>query len=154
MGDDDHRNLNKLIVTIEEARNLKLGTREVCAVCHLLPDPLAVTSAPTRTIKDSVHPVFREEISFICGLLSPDQEIHISLWDVKSHLFLGHITISVGNMGLGGKLDPRWRCLLPRPHHFAKDHTASVGLKSGSDIALYKSKDFIRQLQAPIKQKG
>ncbi|KAI9102504.1 hypothetical protein DFS34DRAFT_591145 [Phlyctochytrium arcticum] len=167
----------KLIVSVFEAKNLspgQSGSRDTYIVCHLLPDPEATTTENTQCIKNSLNPAFNEDIIFHITELHPNEELHISVWDTKSsESFLGHISIPIGDLGVGTHSEPRWRTLLPRPglYHGAIIKKRKVPSKqvtfpapplndfkltqspekAETDVVLGKAKFFIKAMQSTVK---
>ncbi|KNC99916.1 uncharacterized protein SPPG_05288 [Spizellomyces punctatus DAOM BR117] len=156
VADDADRKSNRLIVTVHEARNLSPGpggTRDSHVICHLLPDPEAQTTEKTQCIKDSLNPVFHEDLTFQMKSLHPNQELHVSLWDTRSvDSFLGHLSIPLGDLDVGDHIEARWRGLLPRPAYYAKHNPQKEKRRSESEIALSRAKHFLQSMQSTIKE--
>ncbi|KAI9007285.1 hypothetical protein BC832DRAFT_554878 [Gaertneriomyces semiglobifer] len=157
--DDEHPRHRKFVVTIYEVRHLNpgsRGTRDTYVVCHLLPDPEVKTTQKTQCIKDSVNPVFREELVFLVTeeeASHEDLQLHVSVWDTISHEpFLGHFSIPLGDMVVGQKLDPLWRGLVSRPAYFSKTTSIKDKRRSEADMVLSKAKQFLKAMHSTVKE--
>ncbi|KAI8822960.1 uncharacterized protein EV422DRAFT_577310 [Fimicolochytrium jonesii] len=112
----------KLTVQVHEVRNISAGsgTRDMLAVLHVIPDEGATSTRATTCVRDSLNPVFDQEVAIQIQDISRDLHLHVSLWDARSAAsegFMGHVSMSLESVigADGGSLTARWMGLLPAP---------------------------------------
>ncbi|KAJ3013975.1 hypothetical protein HKX48_005415 [Thoreauomyces humboldtii] len=145
-----------LTVGIDEARNLKpgqAGNRDVFVVMHLIPDPKAGTTQKTSAARSTLNPVYNLDFHFQVTDSYKEQELHVSLWDVKSQdSFLGHLSVPLNSLERNGRIDPRWRGLLPPTVYFAKQIIKDKSSMTESNTVDMRVKAFLLSMQAPVKE--